>query len=339
MNPRYSRQIILPEVGEKGQQAIKNARVLIVGMGGLGCPAAQYLAASGVGHLGLIDSDLVEESNLSRQILYTQKDIGGPKVEIAATALRSINPSMEIICFYESLNSKNVNQILEKFEIIIDCTDNFETKFLLNDTSLQLRKTLITASATGFEGNLLIVKNGGPCLRCLYPNALTASVGNCNLEGVLGAFVGIVGSWQAAEALKIILSFSDQNEGLGKVLFFDFINSRVRSVSLEKNPACLCHQNFNVMESNFNIRMDQLDSLKDYIFVDVRSEEDRENSQAPIDSINIPHLEIISGEIPLEFWLKDKNYVLFCNKGQRSATAKNYLRKNGLENIYCLERI
>ena len=336
MNPRYSRQTILPEVGEKGQQAIKSARVLIVGMGGLGCPAAQYLAASGVGHLGLIDSDLVEESNLSRQILYSQKDIGRPKVEVAATALMSINPSMEIICFYESLNSKNANQIIEKYDIIIDCTDNFKTKFLLNDTSLQCGKTLITASATGFEGNLMVVKDGGPCLRCLYPNALTASVGNCNLEGILGAFVGIVGSWQAAETLKILLSI---NESIGKVLFFDFFTSRIRSVSLEKNPACLCHQNFKVLESNFNIRMDQVDSLKDYIIVDVRSEEDRENSPAPIESINIPHLEIISGEIPLEFWLKDNNYVLFCNKGQRSATAKNYLRKNGLENIYCLERI
>ena len=336
MNPRYSRQTILPEVGEKGQQAIKSARVLIVGMGGLGCPAAQYLAASGVGHLGLIDSDLVEESNLSRQILYSQKDIGRPKVEVAATALMSINPSMEIICFYESLNSKNANQIIEKYDIIIDCTDNFGTKFLLNDTSLQCGKTLITASATGFEGNLMVVKDGGPCLRCLYPNALTASVGNCNLEGILGAFVGIVGSWQAAETLKILLSI---NESIGKVLFFDFFTSRIRSVSLEKNPACLCHQNFKVLESNFNIRMDQVDSLKDYIIVDVRSEEDRENSPAPIESINIPHLEIISGEIPLEFWLKDNNYVLFCNKGQRSATAKNYLRKNGLENIYCLERI
>lgn len=334
MNKRYSRQICIPEVGLSGQQAINNSRVLIVGMGGLGCPAAQYLAAAGIGHLGIVDSDLVDETNLHRQILFSFSDIGKRKVEAAQAALKSLNPEMEIKCYFETINSNNAQEILENYDIILDCTDNFQTKYLLNDTCLKLEKILICASATGFEGYLTTIEKDGPCLRCLYPNALNAEIGNCNLEGILGPFVGIVGAWQAAEALKKILNLSSEN----KVLFFDFHSSRTRSVTLQKNLTCLCGQKEQTSDSGFYLGIDQLKNLKDFIVIDVRSTEEREETPPPIDSINISHLEIISGEISPEFWLRDKTYVLFCNKGQRSATATNYLRKNGLENIYCLER-
>ncbi len=333
MNKRYSRQICIPEVGINGQQAINQSRVLIVGMGGLGCPAAQYLAAAGIGHLGIVDSDLVDETNLHRQILFSFSDIGKRKVEAGHAALKSLNPDMEIKCYFDSINSSNAKQILANYDIILDCTDNFQTKYLLNDTCLKLNKILICASATGFEGYLMTIEKEGPCLRCLYPNALNAEIGNCNLEGILGPFVGIVGSWQAAEALKKILNINSEN----KVLFFDFHSSRTRSVTLQKNPTCLCGQKYQTLDSGFYLGLNQLKTLKDFIVIDVRSNEEREESPPPIDSINIPHLEIISGEISPEFWLKDKTYVLFCNKGQRSATATNWLRKNGLKMVYCLE--
>lgn len=335
MNGRFSNQIRLPEVGISGQEAIKNSKVLIVGLGGLGCPSAQYLAAAGIGQIGLVDPDLVEESNLHRQILYTLKDLGKPKVEVAALALKSISPSSNILCYNETLNLSNADKILNNYDIVVDCTDNFEAKFLLNDLCLEKKKTLISASATGFEANLMVVKNDGPCLRCVYPHALSADIGNCSLTGILGPFLGIVGSWQAAETLKVILGGKDFKS---PVLFFDFYLSKVRSVTLEKNPICFCVHQQKPQESDLFIRMDQVEKLIDYTLIDVRSDDERESDPFPFKSTHIPHLDIISEEFDSKVWGRENNYVFYCSKGQRSVTVAQWLRKNGVANAFSLGR-
>jgi adenylyltransferase/sulfurtransferase len=350
MSARFSRQLRLPEVGEMGQLAIEKSRVLIVGMGGLGCPAAQYLIASGVGCLGIADGDRVEEINLHRQILYSDQDLGKPKVEVAAKRLQSMNPSSKINCYFEPMSPVNAVSMLENYDMILDCTDNFETKYLLNDSCLKMKKTLISASATGFEANLMIVDGDGPCLRCLYPQVKSGDVGNCNLNGILGAFVGIVGSWQAAEVLKAILIHAGRARNLenpiGKVLFFDFYNSRIRAVSIKKMSDCFCtnksaFKNKKKLRS-INLTVDQVRGLDDYVLVDVRTDEERgsepflefENSE----STHRPHHEIVSGEFNQDQWQSNKKYVFFCSMGKRSAMVAQWLREHGVKGVYSMRR-
>ncbi|HEY8271425.1 MAG TPA: HesA/MoeB/ThiF family protein [Pseudobdellovibrionaceae bacterium] len=348
MSKRFSRQIRLSEVGERGQDAIKKSRILIVGMGGLGCPAAQYLVAAGVGCLGIIDGDRVEETNLHRQILYFDEDIGRAKVEVAAARLQALNPSTEINYYFAPLDSENSNPILQSYDIILDCTDNFEVKYLLNDVCLRMKKTLVSASATGFEASLMVIEEGGPCLRCLYPQVNSDDIGNCNIMGVLGAFVGIVGSWQAAETLKILLSRTEQQRSFlhtkGKVLFFDFYTSQIRSVALRKNPDCFCvHQNCNrpeVKKESLYLTADQIGLLRDYVLIDVRSVEEREHESfegfGGGEVIHIPYQEIISNEFDSEFWRGGKKYVFFCSMGKRSTAAAQWLRDQGVQSAYSL---
>jgi adenylyltransferase/sulfurtransferase len=341
------------------------------GWGGGGCPAAQYLIAAGVGCLGIMDGDRVDESNLHRQILFSAQDINSPKVEASARRLKLMSSAAKINCYFESLSAANINSILENYDIILDCTDNFEAKYLLNDFCVSHKKILISASATGFEAYLMIVADNGPCLRCLYPQVKTSDVGNCNLSGILGAFVGIVGSWLAAETLKEILIRARVNGNLststdslsslrGKVLFFDFYNSRTRSVSINKKPECVCsiqHDNLDKTRSDahFNsqpkeslyITKDQLLALGDYILVDVRSTdekyaEDEEKSPFYQKSENMkfihkPYLEIVSeSQLDQELWSVDKKYVLVCSSGRRSAIAAQWLRDHGVKAAYSL---
>jgi adenylyltransferase/sulfurtransferase len=353
---RFSRQLRLPEVGEIGQQAIEKSRILIVGMGGLGCPAAQYLIAAGVGCLGIMDGDRVDESNLHRQILFSAQDINRPKVEAAAERLKLMSHTAKINAYFEPLSAANINFLLENYDVILDCTDNFEAKYLLNDFCVSRKKTLISASATGFEAYLMIVADNGPCLRCLYPQVKTSDVGSCNLSGILGAFVGIVGSWLAAETLKEILIRARVNGNLssscGKVLFFDFYDSRTRSVSIKKNPECVCSiQHYNLdktrLDSHFNtqpkeslyLTKDQLLALGDYILVDVRSTDERELSQKFENTkfIHKPYLEIVSeAQLDQELWDADQKYVLFCSSGRRAAVAAQWLRDHGVKAAYSL---
>lgn len=348
MSQRFSRQVRLSEVGEGGQRAIKNARVLIVGIGGLGCPAAQYLVAAGVERLGLVDGDRVEETNLHRQILYCPQDIGKPKVEAAAARLRLQNPSVAISSYFEPFNPENANSILEDYDIVLDCSDNFEVKYLLNDLCLQRAKTLVSASATGFEASLIVVDGEGPCLRCLYPQVKSEDLGSCNLTGILGAFVGIVGSWQAAETLKIILSRTEEKNGFlnpkGRVLFFDFYTSRIRSVSLRKNQECFCvHKNsdrMQVKKESLYLTADQTKRLGECVWIDVRTAEERECE--PLkgfenhEFVHLPYQEIVSSEFDSELWNADKKYVFFCSMGIRSAAAAQWLRDQGVRNAYSL---
>lgn len=204
---RYGKPMLLPEVGEAGQVKLKNAKVLVVGAGGLGCPLLQYLAASGVGTIGMIDFDTVELHNLHRQILYTENQIGLPKVHCAENALKNLNPNHQYIAFEEKLTHVNAEKVLSEFNVIIDSCDNFTTRYLVNDTCVKLKKPLISGSILGFEGQIAVFNHkGSKNLRDLFPEPPNPNdVPNCSLNGVLGTLPGIIGTMMAQETLKLIM--------------------------------------------------------------------------------------------------------------------------------------
>jgi adenylyltransferase/sulfurtransferase len=204
---RYTKPMLLPEIGNEGQEKIKNAKVLVIGAGGLGCPILQYLAASGVGTIGFVDFDKIELSNLHRQTLYTENSIGLPKVTIANNSLKTLNPQVNYIPFEEKITSDNCVRIIALFDIIVDGCDNFDTRYLVNDTCVQLGKPLIYGSILKFEGQLAVFNNkGSKNLRDLFPEPPNPEdVPNCSLNGVLGTLPGIIGTMMAQETLKVII--------------------------------------------------------------------------------------------------------------------------------------
>jgi len=240
---RYARHLVLREVGGVGQAKIRRARVLIVGAGGLGNPVALYLAAAGIGRLGLVDDDTVSLSNLQRQILFKTADIGRPKVEAGSQALKALNPGVEIVAHPVRLAAANVMDLLIGYDIVADGSDNFATRFLLNDACFFAKKTLVSAAVTEFEGQLATYKGhepGCPCYRCLFPEAPPAgTVPNCSETGVLGAAAGVMGSLQGLEVLK---EAAGLGTGLaGKVLTYKALSTDFRIARLPKDPGCaLC---------------------------------------------------------------------------------------------------
>lgn len=204
---RYNRQMLLPEVGEAGQEKLLNARVLVIGAGGLGCPVLQYLAAAGVGTIGIVDFDKIELHNLHRQILYNSHQTGKGKAATAKSILEQLNPTLNYIVFDEKFTDENCNRILANFDIIIDGSDNFTTRYLINDACVLLGKTLVYGSILGFEGQVAVFNNkGGKSLRHLFPEPPNPKdVPNCNINGVLGSLAGIIGTMMAHEALKLII--------------------------------------------------------------------------------------------------------------------------------------
>ncbi len=235
---RYERHIILPGVGERGQQKLLESKVLIAGMGGLGSPAAIYLAAAGVGTIGLVDFDVVDVTNLQRQIVHTTDRIGEPKVESARAALAALNPDVDIVPHQVRLDSTNVLGILSAYDLIIDATDNFPTRYLLNDASLHLRIPVIHGSIFRFEGQVSVFSPyEGPCYRCLFreppPPELAPS---CAEAGVFGVLPGVIGSIQATEAIKVLLGIGDPL--IGRLLLYDALDQEFRSVNLRRDPSC-----------------------------------------------------------------------------------------------------
>ncbi len=239
---RYSRHILLGEVGGIGQAKLKAAKVLVVGAGGLGSPLMLYLAAAGIGTIGVVDDDVVELSNLQRQVAHTTARIGTPKVESAAFAASAINPGVRIEPHALRLNADNAPSLIERYDLVCDGTDNFATRFLVADACVLARRTLVSAAVLRFEGQLSVFKPhvGGPCYRCLYGEAPPeGAVPSCSEAGVLGAVTGVMGTLQATEVLKEIL---DVGESLaGKLLIWDALASRFRTVRLRPDPHCaLC---------------------------------------------------------------------------------------------------
>ena len=238
---RYARHIILPEVGEKGQQQLLKGRVLLVGVGGLGCPAALYLAAAGVGRIGLVDADVVDRSNLQRQVLFGESDVGRPKVEAARDRLLDLNPGIEVPTHYELLTSHNVFDIMDGYDIIVNGCDNFPTRYLVNDAAVMKGKPVVDGSIFRFEGQATVyVPGDGPCYRCLYPEPPPpGEVPSCAEGGVLGVLPGIIGVMQATEVVKLILG--EGKSLVGRVLLYDAMEMKFRELKLRhdsEGPVC-----------------------------------------------------------------------------------------------------
>ena len=235
---RYSRQIILPHVGGKGQDKILNAKVLVVGTGGLGAPSALYLAAAGIGTIGLVDCDKVELNNLQRQIIHTTPDIGMLKTDSGKKRIAALNPDVNVITHNLRLTSKNILEVIKDYDIVIDGTDNFPTRFLINDACVMSKKSLIHAGIFRFDGQIMtIAPKEGPCYRCLFPEPPPpGAVPSCQEGGILGAVAGILGVLQANKALKLVLGIGEPL--IGKLLIFDALSSSFRTVKVPRDKDC-----------------------------------------------------------------------------------------------------
>ena len=251
---RYSRHIILNEVGGKGQKKLLQAKVLLIGAGGLGSPAGLYLAAAGIGTIGLVDGDVVDLSNLQRQIMHSTATVGMPKVESGKKTLSAINPEITVNAYHQLVDADNILPLISQYDIVLDGSDNFSTRFLVNDACFFAKKTLISASMFRFEGQLTTIKPhaGYPCYRCLYPEPPPAGlVPNCQEAGVLGVLAGTMGILQASEAIKEVLGIGETIAD--KLVIYDALDMKFRKVSRPKDPACpLCGPNPKIKDLNLD---------------------------------------------------------------------------------------
>ncbi|OPX84087.1 MAG: putative adenylyltransferase/sulfurtransferase MoeZ [Pelotomaculum sp. PtaB.Bin013] len=241
---RYSRQIVLPEVGGIGQKKINDGRVLIAGAGGLGSPAAYYLAAAGVGTIGIIDCDAVDLSNLQRQILHTTKDIGKPKVDSAKEKLNALNPDCNVVPHWEKLTAQNINEIIRDYDVIVDGVDNFPTRYLVNDACVMAGKIFVHGGVLGFTGQTFTVIPGkGPCLRCILREPPPpGSVPSCSEAGVLGVLAGTIGIIQATEVLKYLLGKGDLL--VGRLIAYNALDMKFKEIQVRRDPDCpVCGDN------------------------------------------------------------------------------------------------
>jgi molybdopterin/thiamine biosynthesis adenylyltransferase/rhodanese-related sulfurtransferase len=347
---RYSRQVILPEVGEAGQERLLQAKVLIVGLGGLGCPAALYLAAAGVGTLGLVDFDSVDASNLQRQVLYSSGDAGKPKVPIAAQRLRELNPDIQIREYQQRLSADNALDIISGYDYVTDGTDNFPTRYLVNDACVLARKVNIYGSILRFEGQVSVLAHAqGPCYRCLFPQPpKPGDVPNCAEAGVFGVLPGLIGTAQATETLKLILGIGEPL--IGRLLILDALSMNWQSMQVQRAadcPICGDHPSIRqVKEIPFVCQTDPDDvaSLSPgavaervqedpdgTVLLDVRTRVETHISSIS-GAVNIPldELEKRVGEV--RAW-NDKTVFVFCQAGMRSLKAIELLHKEGIQNL------
>jgi molybdopterin/thiamine biosynthesis adenylyltransferase len=235
---RYSRQLLIPEIGQRGQRQLLDSKVLIIGAGGLGSPAALYLTASGVGTIGLVDDDAVDESNLQRQVLHTALRVGVPKTASARQTLNALNPEARIVEHRERLTAENVERLIAGYDVIVDGTDNFDTRYVLNDAAVKLRKPVVHGSIYRWDGQITtFVPFAGPCYRCMYPNQPPEELApSCAVAGVLGVLPGIVGLLQANEVFKLLLGVGETLAG--RLLMFDAMSTTFEEVKIWRDPAC-----------------------------------------------------------------------------------------------------
>jgi adenylyltransferase/sulfurtransferase len=344
---RYSRHLIMPEVGTAGQQALKAAKVLMVGTGGLGSPLGMYLAAAGVGTIGLVEFDTVDESNLHRQLLYGLADVGRPKIEAAMERLNVVNPFVNLIPHQVRLDSSNALDIAKDYDLVVDGTDNFPTRYLVNDACVLLGKPNVYGSIFRFEGQVSVFwAEKGPCYRCLFPEPPPPGlVPSCAEGGVLGVLPGIIGSLQANEVIKLIIGKGEP--AIGRLLLFDALRLKFRELKLRKNPECpVCGEHPTVtslidyeqfcgigqeedLGPEFDIEPIEvqklLDTGKKLTILDVRNPPEYEIAR--IDGsilIPLPELQDRLGELDSR-----ENIVVHCHHGPRSTRAVNLLRKFG----------
>ena len=319
----------LPEVGSSGQERLGYAKVLIVGMGGLGCPAAQYLTAAGIGTLGLMDHDLVNLSNLHRQILYTESDVGKPKVEVAKKALQKLNSDVSIISIPERLDENNAPSLFEKYDLIIDGSDNFQTKYLINDAAVLTNKSWIYASIYKYQGQLSVFNyEDGPTYRCLFPKTTNQNV-SCEEVGVIGVLPGVLGTLQATEAIKMILNTG--NILSGKLKIIDLLTNQDQLIRLQRNEDEI--EKVKVRGLKPEIIECELASIEK-LYLDVREPyEEPRPKDSNVLSIPMNQLEKRHDEIP-----KDRQVHVVCQHGIRSKNAIEYLQENhGFTNLVNVE--
>ena len=238
---RYSRQIVLKNIGLSGQKKISISKVFIIGAGGLGCPIADLLCRAGVGEIGIIDNDKISLSNINRQTLFNTTDINKYKVEVLKKKLKKINPLVKINIFKKKINEKNINQLISKYQIIVDASDNFNTKFLLNERSIELRKKLIVGAISKFDGHIFVFdfnNKKNACLKCFYQEKPSDEILNCDQEGILGTTASVIGSLQANEILKLIIGSKNILEN--SILILNIINLKMRIIKFKKIKKCIC---------------------------------------------------------------------------------------------------
>lgn len=353
---RYSRHLILPDVGVDGQRKLKNAKVLLIGAGGLGSPGALYLAAAGVGTIGLVDFDVVDVTNLQRQIIHGTKDIGRPKIESAKDRIADVNPHTHIEAFEVPLTSQNALEIAKDFDIIVDGTDNFATRYLTNDTSVLLGKPNVYGSIYRFEGQASVfATENGPCYRCLFrtppPPGLVPS---CAEGGVLGVLPGLIGTIQATETLKLILGVGDNL--IGRLLLVDTLGMTFRNVKVHKDPTCpacgtreikelidyeeFCGISVAQEDEQTGVReitptevQQKLSRGDKFDFVDVR--EQFEWDIARIEGARLVPLGTLHQS--LDTFDKDQDIVIHCKSGARSRKAANALIDAGFTRVWNVE--
>ncbi|MDP8988545.1 MAG: molybdopterin-synthase adenylyltransferase MoeB [Acidobacteriota bacterium] len=358
---RYSRHLILPEVGMEGQLKLKNAKVLMVGAGGLGAPLGLYLAASGVGRVGIVDFDVVDYTNLQRQVIHGTKDVGRKKLDSAADSMLDINPYMQVDKFDTAITSENALDIIKDYDMVVDGTDNFPTRYLINDACVLLKKPNVYGSIFRFEGQATIFAYpGGPCYRCLYPEPPPPGlVPSCAEGGVLGILPGTIGLIQATEAVKLILGIGESL--VGRLLLYDALAMRFRELKLRRNlecPVCGDHPSIHelidyhqfcgvpnpaevapVAEQQAGYMSDteidavalkaRLDRGDKFQFIDVR-----EPNEYQIASI--PGAKLIPlGDVPKRVGELDpaSEVIVHCKMGGRSAKACDFLRQSGFKNV------
>ena len=348
---RYSRHLIIPDVGMTGQKRLKNAKVLVVGAGGLGSPALLYLAAAGVGTLGIVDFDVVDESNLQRQIIHGVSDVGRPKAESARNSIREINPYVQVVLHTERLDSDNALQIFGPYDLIVDGTDNFATRYLVNDAAVLLGKPYVWGSIYRFDGQASVFwAEHGPCYRCLYPEPPPPGmVPSCAEGGVLGVLCASIGSIQVNEAIKVITGIGEPL--VGRLMIYDALEMAYRSVQVRKDPECLvCGKNPTITElidyeafcgavseeaqqaahgSTITARdlKNMMDAGESIFIVDVREPNEYEIVSIPGATL-IPKGEFVSGAA-LERLPQDQRIVLHCKSGARSAQALAIVKDAG----------
>ena len=345
---RYSRQLVLPEVGQRGQKRLKNSSVVIVGAGGLGIPASVYLAAAGVGRIGIVDNDVVELSNLHRQTIYSESDLGRAKVDVLGERLRSVNPHVSVTTHSLRLDSSNALDVLAGYQVVVDCTDNFPARYLINDACVLQRKPDIYSSIFRFDGQASVFySEKGPCYRCLFPAPPPPdAVQSCAIAGVLGVLPGIMGSIQAAQALNLMIG--NGQSLVGRLLLFSATDMSFNEVRVRKNANCpVCgpaptitklidydefcglRRSFNVDELSPRALKRLMENGSELLLLDVR--EPFEHELCSIDGsklIPIGELERRLGELG-----RDDDIVVYCHMGIRSARAAEFLTGRGFTKV------
>ena len=348
---RYGRHLIMPEVGLEGQKKLKASKVLLIGAGGLGSPLALYLAAAGVGRIGIVDFDIVDSTNLQRQVLHSSDDVGKPKLNSAKARIQAINPHVEVRTYETQLTSENALEILKGYDVVADGTDNFPTRYLVNDACVLLGIPNVYGSIFRFEGQASVFSTlDGPCYRCLYPEPPPPGlVPSCAEGGVLGVLPGIVGTIQANETIKLLLGIGKSLAG--RLLLFDALALEFREMKLRKNPDCpVCGKNPTVRElidyeafcgipsaaenglGEFEITVDDLkkslDKGEDVLVLDVREPHEYE-------IVNMGGRLIPLGELPSRAKELDsaRNIVIHCHSGGRSRRAVEFLKDLGFRKV------